>query len=150
MLSSTNLQQLQELRRWRGSLCTRNFRGWLPQGAVTKHVPACGDGQGWQDAHVVIAFVLLNLAGGEHVSDLELLRRDEGFVRVLRTVSCAFLPRKERLAKMRLMKKSGDVPPPGASSVFRSLQSFHRPEQQVEREAGKAVIVKEQERLQRF
>jgi len=114
---------------------------------VAQHMPARGDGQGWQDADVVMALVLLNLAGGEHVSDLELLRRDEGFVRVLRAVACAGLPRKQRRAKMRLMAKSGDVPLPSASTVFRFLQSFHGAEQNVEREAGKAVIVPEHARL---
>ena len=103
---------------------------------VKQHLPARGDGQGWQDADVVMALVLLNLAGGEHVSDLDLLRRDEGFVRVLRAVACAGLPRKERRAKIRLMEKCGDVPLPSASTVSRFLQSFHGAEQEIEREPG--------------
>jgi hypothetical protein len=114
---------------------------------IEKHLPPRGDGQGWQDADVVTTLVLLNLAGGEHVSDLELLRRDEGFVRVLREVACAGLPRKERRAKMRLMAKSGEVPLPSASAVFRFLQSFHGAEQEVERKPSEAVIVPEHARL---
>ena len=51
---------------------------------VEEHMPPRGDGQGWSDADIVTALVLLNLAGGEHVADLELLRQDEGFCRVLR------------------------------------------------------------------
>lgn len=114
---------------------------------VEQHISARGDGQGWQDADVVTALVLLNLAGGDHVSDLELLRRDEGFVRVLLAVACAGLPRQQRRAKMRLMAKAGDVPLPSASAVFRFLQSFHGREQEVEREPGTAVIVPEHPRL---
>jgi len=115
---------------------------------VEQHMAARGDGQGWQDADVITALVLLNLAGGDHVSDLELLRRDEGFVRVLREVACAGLPRQQRRAKMRLMAKAGDVPLPSASAVFRFLQSFHGKDQDVEREPGTAVIVPEHARLQ--
>jgi hypothetical protein len=48
---------------------------------------------------------------------------------------------------MRLMAKSGEVPLPSASAVFRFLQSFHGPEQEVEREPGEAVIVPEHARL---
>jgi len=114
---------------------------------VETHLPARGDGQGWSDADLVQALVLLNLAGGESVSDLELLRRDEGFMRVMRAVACAGLPRKERRAKERLLAKSGEVPLPSASTAFRFLQAFHGPEQEAERTPGTAVIVPEHPRL---
>ncbi len=35
-------------------------------------------GQGWTDSQVVMALLLLNLAGGESVSDVEVLGKDEG------------------------------------------------------------------------
>jgi hypothetical protein len=114
---------------------------------VTRHMTPRGDGQGWQDPDVVTSLVLLNLAGGAHVSDLDLLRQDEGFARVMREVAYAGLSRKERRAKIRLMAKSGEDPLPSQSTAFRFLQSFHGPEQDVEREAGEAVIVPEHERL---
>ena len=117
------------------------------RGLIERCLPRRGDGQGWQDADVVTALVLLNQAGGDHVSDLELLRRDEGFLRVLLAVACAGLPRQQRRAKMRLMAKAGDVPLPSASAVFRFLQSFHGREQEVERKPGTAVIVPEHPRL---
>lgn len=108
--------------------------------------PRCED-QGWQDEDVVTSLVLLNLAGGKHVSDIELLRRDEGLVRLLRAVACAGLRRRERRAKLRRMEKSGEDPLPSQSTVFRFLQSFHGPEQEVQREPGTAVIVPEHRRL---
>lgn len=114
---------------------------------VEAHLPARGDGQGWSDADVVQALVLLNLAGGESVSDLELLAGDEGLARILRAVACAGLPRKEARAKARQLAKSNCAALPSASTVFRFLQSFHGPEQQVERTPGTAVIVPEHERL---
>ena len=113
---------------------------------ATKLESRVGD-EGWTDPDVVLSLVLLNLAGGEHVSDLELLRRDEGFVKLARAVACVGLRRKERRAKERLLAKQGEMPVPSASTVFRFLQSFHGTEQQVKREAGKAVIVPEHARL---
>ena len=40
--------------------------------------------EGWTDAQVVLAIVLLNLVGGESVSDLEVVEQDEGFCAILR------------------------------------------------------------------
>ena len=48
---------------------------------------------------------------------------------------------------MRLMAKSGEVPQPSESSVFRFLRPFHGSQQEVEREPGTAVIVPEHARL---
>jgi len=42
--------------------------------------------QGWTDAEIVMALILLNLAGGECVDDLRRLEDDEGFCRVLRRI----------------------------------------------------------------
>jgi len=114
---------------------------------VEEHMPPRGDGQGWSDADIVTALVLLNLAGGEHVADLELLRQDEGFCRVLRAAVLAGLRGRERRRKLRLMKHGAGMPVPSASTVFRFLASFHGPEQEVERKPGKAVVVPEHERL---
>jgi hypothetical protein len=40
--------------------------------------------RGWTDSQVVTSLVLLNLAGGNCVDDLDILEADEGFCRVLR------------------------------------------------------------------
>ncbi len=45
------------------------------------------------------------------------------------------------------MSKAGEVGLPGASTVFRFVDSFHGADQDVEREVGKAVIIPEHERL---
>jgi hypothetical protein len=60
-----------------------------------------GRSQGWTDRPIVMAWVLLNLAGGECVEDLRVLegpvdQDGEGFARVLRRVETYGLPRKER------------------------------------------------------
>jgi len=46
-------------------------------GSVARHVRV--KRQGWTDAQMVSALVLLNLAGGECVDDLRRLEGDEGF-----------------------------------------------------------------------
>jgi len=102
---------------------------------------------GWSDFTNIVTLVALNLARGESVADLDLLRKDEGFVRFARSVACAGLRRRERRAKERLLTKSGDVPIPSQSAVFRFLRSFHGPEQGVARKPGEAIIVPEHARL---
>lgn len=115
--------------------------------AVKAHMSArCGE-RGWQDEDVVQALVLLQLAGGESVSDVSLLKQDEGFARLSRAVACHGLPRRAARAKKRLMAKTGESSVPCPTSVFRFLQSFHGPEQDVERPAGQAVLVPEHPRL---
>jgi hypothetical protein len=50
---------------------------------VEGHVRVRSGGQGWTDAQMVTALVLLNLAGGECVEDLRMLEGDVGFSHVL-------------------------------------------------------------------
>jgi len=38
--------------------------------SIRRHVKLREGQQGWADAQIVMALILLNLAGGEHVSDL--------------------------------------------------------------------------------
>ena len=47
-------------------------------GSVERHVHV--KRQGWTDAQMVLALILLNLAGGEYVYDLRRLEGDEGFI----------------------------------------------------------------------
>ena len=35
-------------------------------------------GQGWTDSQMIISLILLNLIGGESVSDLDVLEKDAG------------------------------------------------------------------------
>ena len=45
--------------------------------SVERHVRLRERGQGWTDSQIVISLILLNLAGGESVSDLDLLEKVE-------------------------------------------------------------------------
>jgi hypothetical protein len=58
--------------------------------------------RGWSDAETVMALILLNLADGQGLSDLDILEGDEGFCRVLREPAGFGKPHEER----RILSKS--------------------------------------------
>ena len=51
--------------------------------SVRRHVGVREGAQGWTDAQMITALVMLNLAGGESVDDLRVLEKDEGLGRAL-------------------------------------------------------------------
>ena len=55
--------------------------------SVERHVRPRERGQGWTDSEMIISLMLLNLAGGESVSDLDLLEKD-GCLESSRPVVC--------------------------------------------------------------
>lgn len=65
------------------------------------------------------ACVLPNLAVGDCVADLELLKRDEGFMKRTRALATVGLQRRERRARERRLAKDGSVAMPSASTAFR-------------------------------
>lgn len=81
--------------------------------------------QGWSSAQHVVALVLLQLAGGDCVDDLDVLDKDDGFSRVLRRVEAelAGLPRGERrrLELRWRREKKRSVPSPSAARRFLNL-----------------------------
>ncbi len=113
------------------------FRAGLVE-SVRRHLSLRRGGQGWTDEQVVLALMLLNLAGGESVSDLEVLEADEGFSRLLRRVEQHGLGRRERRQMERRWRKARGRSVPSATAVFRYLAGF-----QIEgylARMGKAVI----------
>ena len=54
--------------------------------SVERHVGLREHRQGWTDSQMITSLILLNLAGGESVSDLDVLDKDAGFSRMLREV----------------------------------------------------------------
>ena len=52
--------------------------------SAEKHLSVRASGRGWTDSQVIASLVLLNLAGGDCVDDLDILEADEGFCRVMR------------------------------------------------------------------
>jgi len=66
--------------------------------SIQRHVRVRDKRQVWTDVQVVMALIMLNLAGGEHVEDLQGLEEDEGWCRILRQVEIHRLKRKVRQA----------------------------------------------------
>ena len=93
--------------------------------------------QGWTDEQIVMALILLNLAGGDSVDDLKILESDEGFCRILRRIELAGLKRRERREMERKWRKEKHRSIPSPSAVFRYLAIFHEDYPRIE---GKAII----------
>lgn len=118
--------------------------------SIDKHVRVRAEGQGWRDSEVVMSLILLNLAGGESVEDLNRLEGDEGFCRVLEKVGKHGLKRKERRELERRWRKERSKGVPSPSAVFRYLGGFHDKGESSLREEGKAYIPVSNEHLRGF
>jgi hypothetical protein len=118
--------------------------------AIDKYVGVRAEGQGWTDSEVVISLILLNLAGGECVEDLNRLEGDEGFCRILEKVGKYGLRRKERRAMERRWRKERRRGVPSPSAVFRYLGGFCDGREKGLREEGKAFISVGNEHLRGF
>jgi hypothetical protein len=92
--------------------------------SIDRHVGVRRDGQGWTDSQVVMSLVLMNIAGGECVDDLEILERDEGFRKIFLNTQWYGKSRKERRLLERRWRKSSDRAVPSPSAVFRYLAAF--------------------------
>jgi hypothetical protein len=96
--------------------------------------------RGWTDAQMVLALMLLNIAGGDCVEDLGKIRQDEGFCRVVRRVEQQGMKRRERREMERRWRKERWRSVPSPSAAFRYLSAFHDKDQGSNRITGKAFI----------
>ncbi len=96
--------------------------------------------QGWTDAQIVTALVLLNLAGGDVVDDIKIFHKDDGFCKVLGRAETKGLSRPQRRAQERRWKKEQHRSVPSPSVIFRYLAAFHDPEEEKKRVKGTAFI----------
>jgi hypothetical protein len=108
--------------------------------SVRNHIRVRENTQGWTDSQVIMSLILLNLAGGDCVEDLNILEADEGFCRILRRVEHHDLNRKQRREQERRWRKEKRRTVPSPSAAFRYLESFHDEEQEKKRVAGTAFI----------
>jgi len=116
--------------------------------SICRHLTICGDkSQGWSDHQIVMSLILLNLAGGDCVADLDKLEADEGLCQVMRKVEHYGLPRRERRSLERRWRKERRRAFVSASPTFRYLATFHDPEQEEKRQARSAFIPKTNKNL---
>ena len=101
--------------------------------SVRKHIKIREDGQGWADSQVIMSLILLNLAGGDCVEDLNILEADEGFCRVLRRVELSDLSRKQWRKQERRWRKEKRRTVPSPTAAFRYLEAFHDEEEEKKR-----------------
>lgn len=107
--------------------------------SLDANLGARGD-QGFSDSQMGLAFILVNLAGGECVDDLEILEKDRGFCRALGKAETHRLSKKRRRAQARRFRGGRSRALPSPSSAFRYLASFHDAEQEKLRQPGRAFI----------
>lgn len=118
--------------------------------SIDKHVRIRAESQGWTDTEVIMSLVMLNLAGGDCVEDLNELEGDEGFCRILGKAVKHGLSGKQRRAMGSRWRKEKRRAVPSPSAVFRYLQGFHEEDEEDLRQEGKAFIPRANEHLGGF
>ena len=108
-------------------------------GTIEKNVRASGE-QGWTDVQAVMSIVLLNLAGGECVDDLEHLEADKGFCRLVRWCESHTLTRRVRREMNKRWRKGRSRTIVSATAARCYLAQFHNESQEKLRVSGKALI----------
>ena len=107
--------------------------------AIRKHVRVAGE-QGWLDLQMIVALIVLNLAGGDGLEDLERLEQDAGFVQVMREVERRLLPRADRRALRTRWRKPRRRAVPSPSAMADWLARFHDAAAGQPRPPGSAII----------
>ena len=106
--------------------------------------------QGWSEAQIISSLILLNLAGGDCVDDIERLESDAGLRTLMLKFETQGMKGKERREYIRRWRKEKRRAFPSASVLRRELEKFHDPEQEELRQAGKAFIPAPNVLLQRL
>lgn len=118
--------------------------------SITEQLKVRHGGQGWTDLQVVMALILLNLAGGDCVDDIRVLEADEGFCEILQKAQMQGMKRRERREALKRWRKDKKRAVPSASAIFRYLGAFHDEEQESKRVKGKAFIPEPNRHLSSF
>ena len=121
----------------------------LPK-SIDRNLKASSDSQGWTDSQVVMSLILLNLAGGDCVNDVNRLESDKGLCRIIKRVQKHDMSRKQKRIFARRFRKGQQRVIPSPSAVFRYLSFFHNGEQEELREPGKAYIPDANKHLEGF
>ena len=108
--------------------------------SVRERVKVCSEEQGWTDEQMVMAAVMLNLAGGDCVDDLRVLESDDGFCRAWRMAEGRHLKPSERGALAKRFRRHRTNTLPSPSSMFRFLEGFANAGEEAKRGPGHAFI----------
>ena len=108
--------------------------------SVRRHIGLKEKSQGWSDVQMITSLMLLNVAGGESVSDLDVLEGDEGLGRLVLRMETHGMRRREREAMERRWRVERRRSVPSSSAAFRYLERFHDASEEAKREPGSAFI----------
>ena len=114
--------------------------GYINQTMKTKE-------RGWTDAEMILSLVLLNLAGGDCISDIERLEQDAGFRTLLIQFATHGMKRSARRAFEKRWRKEKSRGLPSNAAIHRYLPQFHSPEEEKHRVEGEAFILKTNDKL---
>jgi len=103
--------------------------------------------RGWTDAEMILSLVLLNLAGGDCISDIERLEQDAGLRTLLMQFATHGMKRKEQRAFERRWRKAKSRGLPSNAAIHRYLPQFHSSEEEKKRVEGEAFIPKPNDKL---
>lgn len=103
--------------------------------------------RGWTDAEMIFSLILLNLAGGDCISDIVRLEQDAGFRTLLMRFATHGMKRKERRVFEKRWRKAKSRGLPSNAAIHRYLPQFHSPEEEKNRVAGEAFIPKPNDSL---
>jgi hypothetical protein len=110
------------------------------QKAIDDNLQIRKDSQGWTDSQFVLPLILLNIAGGDCVEDINYLEADKGFCKIYRKSERHRLPKKERKKLDQRFRKKRSRIFPSPSAIFRYLGFFHDEKQEHLRQEKKAFI----------
>lgn len=116
-------------------------------GSIHRNLTIRADGQGWTDVQIVASLLMLNLAGGECVDDLDNLESDEGFGELIRCFEKAGLARGVRREMSKRWRKPRTRDIISSNVARRYLSAFHDAEEEKHRVPGRALIPRANENL---
>lgn len=109
------------------------------EASVARHVAVSG-GQGWSDQQMVSALLMLNLAGGDGLDDLDRLEADSGLCQLVRSAEAHGQSRLQRRAAAARWRRQRSRTFPSPHAAGRWLAGFHDAEEEARREPGRAFI----------
>lgn len=114
--------------------------------AVDKNVGICGS-QGWLDRQIVQTLVLLNLIGGDCVTDVEKLEDDAGLRAMVRAGEFSGMTREQRRDAQKRFRGGRSRTFPAATQIYSFLEACHNEADETKRVEGKAFIPSSNEHL---
>jgi len=110
----------------------------MPQ-HIDRHLCLHGK-QGWLTRQLIQALLLLNLLGGESVTDIDKLEDDAGLCVMVRLSEVFALNRQEKRDVERRFRSGRTRSFPAATQLYTLLEQFHNAEEEKKRQDGVAFI----------